>query len=650
MLSQVVMTLLSAVPPPAVDMVFTPRTPPDAVQLMPAGPKVAARWCIQDPTGHPAQGAVHAALQKGLEARGVTLASPCEHTLSFSVTAKDSGPVMVPGLRSYGVTVTLQLSDSKGKVVGQGSGSNNIPCIDAMLKPTACSDRVDRPTAAAVADLLATSKILGASQAPSQARKQVLATITGTGVDPTLPERTLSAIKESLAPAGLDVVTSGAADLPTLRLHVTQVDTGPVMIQGLHAFALTLNGSLIQPDGGRVTLKEVQSSIPCVQSGLTPPGCWKIYLDRVVGPFAAQAGSTVTGRAQSQPTPNKLRAERVGTMAWAGQAGDLTLLKELIASDRGAVGTGYPLPLDAAVDANQLQAAELLLQQGATSTMGRSHGAVHYAAGLKDDRMLKLLARYGAPLHVGGNDGQTPLHVAAQENNGAGVDFLLSQKVPVDARDNMDVNALWHAAQTGAYTVVRVLLRQEATTVETTPWRGENTLNLLARKGPLDVVEDALKVAKPQGGPLAKRFDAQGLVALEQDRAAFEMALNQADARAVNALLKKRKELAVGAFGGQDVLSCAAQSNSAPDAVRDVGEMLLAAGADPNGEPWRSGDRRPLGVALRANQLPLVRLLVKKGGDLGKEESGQPVGCSARDTAAREFVKDQGFQSNTCRH
>lgn len=105
--------------------------------------------------------------------------------------------------------------------------------------------------------------------------------------------------------------------------------------------------------------------------------------------------------------------------------------------------------LSLAVEAGAVNAAKVLLDHKADTTV-ESHDVplLHVAAKLQSISLLKLLLAAGVPVDTrrGAYDGETALHLCAENGFVGGVSLLLEYKATVDARNSMRLTPIMYAA------------------------------------------------------------------------------------------------------------------------------------------------------------------------------------------------------------
>ncbi|KAK6354169.1 hypothetical protein TWF730_008582 [Orbilia blumenaviensis] len=124
----------------------------------------------------------------------------------------------------------------------------------------------------------------------------------------------------------------------------------------------------------------------------------------------------------------------------------------------------YSPPLFSAVKMGKLEAAQLLLNNGAvTKPVYRGFNTyLHEAVSLGDEKMVRLLLENGAEIDATGKEGRTSLHLASSLGNLELVQLLLEKGAKFDVTDENNCTLLHLAATSSNVELVRLLLKNGA--------------------------------------------------------------------------------------------------------------------------------------------------------------------------------------------
>ncbi|MGE3512317.1 MAG: ankyrin repeat domain-containing protein [Vicinamibacterales bacterium] len=256
---------------------------------------------------------------------------------------------------------------------------------------------------------------------------------------------------------------------------------------------------------------------------------------------------------------------------------------------------------------NDVAAADLLLRAGAAVNAANDLGATAlWLASLNgSDAMVKRLLEAGANPSVTIESGETPLMAAARSGSAAAVTLLASHGADLNAQEQLrGQTALMWAADQRHPRVVRALVQAGAdVTVRSRVWRQlENTAGNTNPSGDFDM---------EHGGSTALLF-----------------AVRRGDVESTRILLDAGADVNDTNAAGASALVVAAHSNQG-----DVGELLLARGADPNAAG--AGYTALHAATLRGNTR-LVRALLEKGADANALVThGSPVRRLSADHSIR---------------
>lgn len=228
-----------------------------------------------------------------------------------------------------------------------------------------------------------------------------------------------------------------------------------------------------------------------------------------------------------------------------------------------------PLMLAAAYNPNAA-IAEALLRAGADPNLADEEGRtpLHLAAALNESpKVMAALLRAGASPKARDGRGRTPLWTAAARPDAHGVELLLGAGAPADESDDSGITPLLAACERPDAAVLRLLTEAGADT----------------------------NVRAPDRCTPLMRAAAAG-----------------ADAASFEALLSGKANVRAQDDQNRCALSLASEN---PAVSPDVLERLIDAGADP--DTLSNGLETPLMAACRADNLPAVRALLRRGADIG---------------------------------
>jgi len=226
-----------------------------------------------------------------------------------------------------------------------------------------------------------------------------------------------------------------------------------------------------------------------------------------------------------------------------------------------------------------------------------------------------LLAR-GADIKFKGQNGNTPLHLAAQKKFQTVTETLLAGHADVNARNNSGATPLFSAVQGGQLKIIQMLLAAGAD-ANLRDDKGRTVLNYAINTSP------GLFKALLDAGTNPNTVDSDG-------RTPLSYAAERDSAEVVKLLLTAKADP-----NGDKIATPLVSAINKKDLVS--AEMLLQAGADPNAQGTvqiSSGGSyppvTPLLLAISKGQHPMVQLLLKYKADPdGSQIAGQPLLFSA---------------------
>lgn len=162
-----------------------------------------------------------------------------------------------------------------------------------------------------------------------------------------------------------------------------------------------------------------------------------------------------------------------------------------------AEGSGQDsTPLHDAVEANNVDAAQALLEEGANVNARLSDGTtpMHIAILNNCEPMITLLLRYKADIFATDNDNTTLLHAAAIAGNYALASFLCHAGLGVNDTNNDGTTALHFAAHNGHVRTVEILTVDHHANLDAVDHQGRTPLYAATLQNHLDVVEQLLSL------------------------------------------------------------------------------------------------------------------------------------------------------------
>ena len=177
----------------------------------------------------------------------------------------------------------------------------------------------------------------------------------------------------------------------------------------------------------------------------------------------------------------------------AAQAGDVVRIKALLATNAtlaNLAGEDELTPLHVAARQGKMQAAAVLLQNGADVNAKDVHGCrpLHSAVYGNHTAVAEFLLDHRANVDAGRLDGTTPLFYAAQIGNTNLVKLLLGRGAKPDAPSRSGYTPLHPAVQGGHLAVAEMLVAAGAS-VEAKDQEGHTPLHVAAKAGDLTIAE-----------------------------------------------------------------------------------------------------------------------------------------------------------------
>lgn len=259
------------------------------------------------------------------------------------------------------------------------------------------------------------------------------------------------------------------------------------------------------------------------------------------------------------------------TLHEAAEAGDKEAAQAFM--DRGAEidarhGGRHETPLLAALNANQMDMAAFLLDQGADPRVKDrfDNTALHLAARFGDPEMMRRLVDLGVNVDARNNLSKTALHIAAERRRVAAIRILAEGGADLDALDPSGRAPIDYALKHADPKPARALVEAGASIVASETTALSRT-EMAAAKGWNFAVERALQEAQAVGAEdLRSRL-------VEQ---AFERAFTNMDRELIDYLIAQGARLDTEAPGGLSRLHLAAELDG-----RQLVKELADRGLDP---------------------------------------------------------------------
>lgn len=274
-----------------------------------------------------------------------------------------------------------------------------------------------------------------------------------------------------------------------------------------------------------------------------------------------------------------------------------------------------------------------------------------------------LIQQGKAKVNVKDEKKNSPLIIAAKKNNFAMLKYLLSKDADLNAKDDSDWNALFHAAAHGNQEAVKLLLeRRDGININETDARGNTALNRAISRGHVDVVQLLLEegMIDPNKGALSPLEMAAKLGSVEMVKSLLKRNVSREDIYPLHSAIGEDRIEIVKILleNGFDVEKRKDGRSPLYDAVRlgkfEMAKILLKSGNA--SVTSRSGSQgwTPLHEASARGDLNTVKLLVRKGADVASKSAlGVTPVCLARqkvDSSYRfrdvvKFLKKKGGKS-----
>jgi ankyrin repeat protein len=287
--------------------------------------------------------------------------------------------------------------------------------------------------------------------------------------------------------------------------------------------------------------------------------------------------------------------------------------------------------------------------------------ALHWAAFRGDKELAAVLIRAGANAKAANREGATPLWLASVRGDAAIIGALIAAGADANEKLPLGRTPLMVASRTGNIEAITVLLDRGAdvnakeTLRGTTPlmWAAdeghEAALQLLIRRG-ADVKARSSPAPRGRGPALGKSNDPRKAVAAQGAALAAREAAP--DLGALNALANPQAGGGRGGGGRGGRGGAAGRAGGVgADGADDQDDAAVAAGIGRRGQaPSDGGQLTPLVMAVRANDLESVKVLLEAGADVNQTTgygwSPLLVATQNRYYGLAKFLLDRGADPN----
>lgn len=304
-----------------------------------------------------------------------------------------------------------------------------------------------------------------------------------------------------------------------------------------------------------------------------------------------------------------VNANDSAALVWIGTRPDRVMEEERDQILRLFFDKGVKVParaIIAAAGGNNLRKMNELLSRNADTKAKTSEGntALHIAAEEGSPEIAQALLAKGAAINEKNNDGMTPLMIAVEERRLAMVEVLLNNGADVSVKDNDGETALDYAKGESDNTIIE-LLRQAKSGKKANATVSADDIFSLVRKGDLTKLQELLK--KNPSAVNAK--DDSGATPLHY-------AARQNAPAMIKVFLANKADVTAKNNSGDTPLHHAAHGFSSVDGIK----VLLEGGADPNAN---NGTDTPFHYAIVFRQLEAVKLMLDYKADLKIKNRGQ---------------------------